>query len=380
VCNGRRAGQALPILPKVPGGPRAEKKKGGSSNGSQSPRLQQVNRSVNTTSHYFISRMQDNESLIHSVFSCFEIMQNSQKSHSSNVGQISRKICLQTGAQTSTGTRIRTRMLVIGTRAPEVEAAAGNGGAEVEAAAVSGAPEAEVNGAAEMGNGGALLPKTSVLRTMIVHRSMITIQAVLENTTGSNSISTAEAAEEGNTVIRATISSSRVGVTVRGVTSHPVQANTTSTTKVLHSTTISTAGEEVGAEAGVGVGVGPMMVSMGRVMGSMGSISRQGAYGTLRLSRHLITTTRMLVRLLRGGAGTEDQVPRGCLHSSPPTNNMPRALGALPAKTWQLQQRRLQRSFPHGRVARRARVPRGTGKASDEMSAEWRYAQCFTRS
>lgn len=260
------------------------------------------------------------------------------------MGQISRKICLQTGAQTSTGTQIRTRMLVIGPRAPEMEAAAGNGGAEVEAAAVSGAPEMEVNGAAEMGNGGALLPKTSVLRTMIVHRSMITTQAVLENTTGSNSISTAEAAAEGNTVIRATISSSRMGVTVRGVTSHPVQAvqaNTTSTTKVLHSTTISTAGEEVGAEAGVGVGVGPMMVSMGRVMGSMGSISRQEAYGTRRLSRHLITTTRMHVRLLRGGAGTEDQVPRGFLHSSPPTNNMPRALGALPAKTWQLQQLRL---------------------------------------
>ena len=222
-------------------------------------------------------------------------------------------------------------MLVIGPRAPEVEEAAGNGGAEVEAAAVSGAPEVEVNGAAETGNGGA----------MIVRRSMITTQVVLENTTGSNSISTAEAAEAANTVIRATISSSMVGVTVRGVTSHPVQANTTSTTKVLHSTTIRTAGEEVGAEAGVGVGVGPMMVSMGRVMGSMGSISRQGAYGTLPLSRHLITMTRMHVRLLRGGAGTEDQVPRGCLHSSPPTNNMPRALGALPAKTWQLQKLRL---------------------------------------
>jgi hypothetical protein len=79
VCNGRRAGQALPILPKVPGGPRAEKKKGGSSNGSQSPRLQQVNRSVNTTSHYFISMMQENESLIHSGFSCFEILQKQPK-------------------------------------------------------------------------------------------------------------------------------------------------------------------------------------------------------------------------------------------------------------------------------------------------------------
>jgi hypothetical protein len=52
------------------------------------------------------------------------------------------------------------------------------------------------------------------------------------------------------------------------------------------------------------VGVGPMMVSMGRVMGSMGSISRQGAYGTRRLSRHLITTTRMHVRLLADADGS----------------------------------------------------------------------------